>query len=118
MFNLFVFHFLNSHVPDSRYHEQKRQVLCFTCIKLVAHVLAGVSAIARIKLIKLKNDLFKKKVTFDRTGKLEMISTFKLNQHFRKVSIKTITHVQEQKKSMSSRCFAYVPSSVKSPLCL
>ena len=46
-----------------------------------------------------------------------MISTFQRNQHFRKVSvIKTFTHVQEQKKAMSSRHSAYIPSNVKSPL--
>ena len=44
--------------------------------------------------------LFKKKATFVRSGKVEMISTFKWNRHFRKVLVvnKTFTHVQEQKK--------------------
>ena len=40
-----------------------------------------------------------KKPTFVRSGKVEMNSTFKRNQHFRKVLVKkTFTHVQEQKK--------------------
>ena len=46
-----------------------------------------------------------------------MISTFERNRHFRKVSVKkTFTNVQEQKKAMSPRDSAYIPSSVKSPL--
>ena len=46
-----------------------------------------------------------------------MISTFKRNRHFRKVFVnKTFTHVQEQKKAMSPRHSAYIPSTVKSPL--
>ena len=46
-----------------------------------------------------QNDWFKKKATFVRSGKMEMISTFERNRHFRKVSVKeTFTHVQEQKK--------------------
>ena len=46
-----------------------------------------------------------------------MISTFQRNRHFRKVPVnKTFTHVQEQKKAMSPRHSAYIPSSVKSPL--
>ena len=46
-----------------------------------------------------KNDWFKKKATFVRSEKVEMISTFERNRHFRKVSVnKTFTHVQEQKK--------------------
>ena len=64
-----------------------------------------------------KNDWFKKKATFVRSGKVEMISTFQRNRHFRKVLVKkTFTHVQEQKRAMSSRHSAYIPSSVKSPL--
>ena len=60
--------------------------------------------------------LFKKKATFVRSGKVEMISTFQWNRHFRKVLVsKTLTHVQEQKKAMSQRYFASIPSSVKSP---
>ena len=48
----------------------------------------------------IKNDRFKKKATFVRNGKVEMISTFQRNRHFRKVSVnKTFTHVQEQIKS-------------------
>ena len=67
----------------------------------------------------LKNDWFKETVTFVQSGKFEMISTFQRNRHFRKVSVdKTFTHVQEQKKVMSPRHFAYIPSSVKSPLCI
>ena len=46
-----------------------------------------------------------------------MISTFKRNRHFRKVSVnKTFTHVQQQKTAMSSRHSAFIPHSVKSPL--
>ena len=45
-----------------------------------------------------------------------MISTFQQNRHFRKVSVnKTFTHVQEQKKVMSPRYSAFIPSSLKSP---
>ena len=62
----------------------------------------------------LKNDWFKKKATFVRSRKVEMISTFQRNRHFRKASVnKTFTHVQEQKKAMSPRHSAYIPSSVK-----
>ena len=46
--------------------------------------------------------LFKKKATFVRSGKVEMISTFKRNRHFRKALVnKTFTHVEEEKKAMS-----------------
>ena len=63
-----------------------------------------------------KNDWFKKKATFARSGKVEMISTFQRNRQLKKVSVnKTFTHVQEQ-KAMSPRHSAYIPSSVKSPL--
>ena len=34
-----------------------------------------------------KNDWFKKKATFIWSGKIEMISTFQQNQHFRKMSV-------------------------------
>ena len=48
--------------------------------------------------------------------KIEMISTFQRNRHFMKVSVnKTFTHVKEQKKAMSPKHSAYIPSSVKSP---
>ena len=41
----------------------------------------------------------KRKATFLRSGKVEMISTFQGNRHFRKLLVnKTFTHVQEQKK--------------------
>ena len=64
-----------------------------------------------------KNDWFKKKATFVRSEKVEMISTFQQNRHFRKVSVnKTFTHVQEQKKEMSPWHSACIPSSVKLPL--
>ena len=64
-----------------------------------------------------KNNWFKKKATFVRSEKVEMISTFERNRHFRKMSVnKTFTHVQEQKKAMSPRHSVYIPSSVKSPL--
>ena len=46
-----------------------------------------------------------------------MISTFKRNRHFTKVLVnKTFRHVQEQKKAMSPRHSAYIPTSLKSPL--
>ena len=61
--------------------------------------------------------LFKKKATFVRSGKVEMISTFKRNRHSRKVLVnKTFTHMQEQNKVMSPRHSAYILPSVKSPL--
>ena len=63
-----------------------------------------------------QNDWFKKKATFVWSGKVEMISTFQRNRHFRKVLVnKTFTHVQEQTKAMSPRHSAYIPPSVKSP---
>ena len=50
----------------------------------------------------LKNDWFKKKATFVRSGKVEMISPFQGNQHFRKVLVnKTFTHVQGQKSDVA-----------------
>ena len=46
-----------------------------------------------------------------------MISTFQRNRHFRKVSVnKTFVYVQEQKKAMSPRHSAHIPSIVKSPV--
>ena len=48
-----------------------------------------------------------------------MISNFQWNRHFQKVSAnKTFTHGQEQKKkqAMSLLHYAYIQSSVKSPL--
>ena len=55
------------------------------------------------------------KAIFVWSGKVETISTFPQNRHFRKVLVnKTFTHVQEQKKAMSPRHSAYIPSSVKS----
>ena len=58
-----------------------------------------------------------KKGTFVRSEKVEMISTFQRNRHFRKMSVnKTFTHVQEQKRSDVTANSAYIPSSVKSPL--
>ena len=65
----------------------------------------------------LKNDWFKKKATFARSGKVEMISTFQRNHYFKKVLVnKIFTHVQEQKKAMPPRHSANIPSGVKSPL--
>ena len=54
-----------------------------------------------------KNECVKKKATFIRSGKVEMISTFQRNRHFRKVSVnKTFMYVQEQTKAMSQRHLA------------
>ena len=51
-----------------------------------------------------QKSLFKKKATFVWSGKVEMISTFRRNRHFKKALVnKTFTHVQEQKKAMSRR---------------
>ena len=36
-----------------------------------------------------QKSLFKKKATFVRSGKVEMISTFQRNQHFRKMLVNT-----------------------------
>ena len=64
-----------------------------------------------------KNDWFKRKATFARSGKFEKISTFQRNRHFRKMLVnKTFAHVQEQKKSNVAATFRLHPSSVKSPL--
>ena len=61
--------------------------------------------------------MFKKKATFVRSGKVEMISTFQRYRHVEKVSVnKTFTHLQERKKVMSPQHSAYIPPSVKSPL--
>ena len=66
-----------------------------------------------------KEKKFKKKATFVRSGKVEMISTFKRNRHFRKMLVnKTFMHVQVEKKTMSPRHFAYIPPNGKSPLSL
>ena len=43
------FHFLHSNAPDNKCYKQKRDVLFFTRIKLVARVLAYAHVIARIK---------------------------------------------------------------------
>ena len=54
-----------------------------------------------------QNDWFKKKATIFWSEKVEMISTFQRNRHFRKVSVnKTFTHVQGQKKK---RCHRDIP---------
>ena len=64
----------------------------------------------------LKNDICSEKATFVRSGKVEMISTFQRNGHFRKVLVnKTFTHAKSKKKAMPSRHSAYILSSVKSP---
>ena len=53
-----------------------------------------------------QNDWFKKKATIFWSEKVEMISTFQRNRHFRKVSVnKTFTHVQGQKKSEVTATF-------------
>ena len=44
-----LFHFFHSNVPDNKCHRQKWHVLFFTCIKLVACVLACACAITHIK---------------------------------------------------------------------
>ena len=44
-----LFHFFHSNVAGNKCHGQKWRVLLFTCIKLVAHVLACVHAITCIK---------------------------------------------------------------------
>ena len=64
----------------------------------------------------MKNNLFKKKATFVRGGKVEMIYIFQWNRLFRKVSVnKTFTHVQEQKKLDVAATFL-LHSNVKSTL--
>ena len=61
-----------------------------------------------------KNDWFRKKATFVRSKKVEMISTFQRNQHFRKVPvIENFAHVQEQKKAISPGHLTYIPSICK-----
>ena len=64
----------------------------------------------------LKNGWFKKKATFVRSGKVEMISTFQRNRHFRKVLVNKPFRTCKSKKAMSPRHSANIPSSVKSPL--
>ena len=54
-FLFLLFRFLHSNVPDNTYHRQKWHVLFFTCIELVARVLARVCAIAQIKWIRLSH---------------------------------------------------------------
>ena len=47
-----------------------------------------------------KNTCLKKKSTFIRSKKVQMIFTFQRNRHFSKISVsKTFTYVQEQEKS-------------------
>ena len=57
-FDIFLsfFHFLHSYVPDNKCHKQKWHVIFFTCIKLVASVLACARAIASIKWIRLDSN--------------------------------------------------------------
>ena len=43
------FHFLHCNVPDNKCYKQKRDMLFFTCIKLVACVLACAHVIVNIK---------------------------------------------------------------------
>ena len=50
-----------------------------------------------------KNDWFKKKATFIWSGKIEMISTFQQNQHFRKMSVNK-TYACERAKKKRCRC--------------
>ena len=54
-----------------------------------------------------KNDWFQKKATFNRKGKVEIISTFQRNRH-----------CAGAKKAMSPRHSAYIPSSAKLPFYL
>ena len=62
------------------------------------------------------NDCFKKKTTFVRSEKVQMIPTSQRNRYFRKGLVNiTCTHVQEQKKAMLQRHSACIPSNVKSP---
>ena len=52
----------------------------------------------------LNNDWFKNKATFARSGKVQMISTFQRNRHFRKmIGNKTFTHVHERIKRRCRR---------------
>ena len=47
-----LFHFLHCNVPDNKCYNQKWGMLLFTCIKLVARVLACALAVARGSLLK------------------------------------------------------------------
>ena len=72
------------------------------CGLLISYVIMWLTLFTWI----LKNDWFKKKTTFVRRGKVEMISAFQWNRHLRKLSVsKTFTHVQEQK----TRCHRDIP---------
>ena len=53
-----------------------------------------------------QKSLFKKKATFVRSGKVEMISTFKRNRHFRKVLVKKLLRMC---KSKNKRCRRDIP---------
>ena len=68
------FHFLCSNVPDKKCHKQKRRVLFFTRIKLVAHVLACTRAIARIKWRRLEKVEF-----FEKTAEKHYLTDSMMN---------------------------------------
>ena len=59
VFDLSFIHFLHSNVPDNKSNEQKWHVLFLTLIKLVAHVLACASAVARIKWRRMNPIIYK-----------------------------------------------------------
>ena len=63
---LSFFHFLLCNAPDNKYYKQKWDMLFFTCIKLVAHVLACAHAISHIKWRRLQT---KKKLSYDAKNK-------------------------------------------------
>ena len=62
------------------------------------------------------NEWFRKKAIFARSGKVETISTFQRNQHFKKVTAKPLRMCKIQKKKRSARHSAHILSSVKLPL--
>ena len=53
-------------------------------------------------------------MTFVRSGKVDMISTFQRNRHFRQVLVKKLLRMgkSKKKKTMSPRHSAYILSSV------
>ena len=56
-----------------------------------------------------QNDCFKKKATIFRSEKVEMISTFQRNRHFRKVSENFYTCARAKKK----RCRRDIPLTLR-----
>ena len=76
-------------------------VIIFPNMKLLI-ILYFIKLIARLNVFKHKNDWSKKKATIFRSEKVEIISTFQRNRHFRKVS-KLLRMSKSQKKKKQKK---------------